>query len=187
LGEAGDCIRGSKGTQLPEMVQDPPIPPIEIRPLRDDEADEACALAAAVFDECVAPLYGDEGRRGFLTFAQPAALLRRRTDGYVTWVAAEGPRLVGMLHVRDSSHLSMLFVERARQGAGIARQLFETALARFVLVGPLTVNSSPNAVGFYARVGFRATGPEQIKNGIRFVPMRRDFPDATPAARPAGA
>jgi GNAT superfamily N-acetyltransferase len=88
-----------------------------------------------------------------------------------------------MLHVRDSSHVSMLFVERRRQGAGIARALFETALTRFVLVGPLTVNSSPNAAGFYARVGFRATGPEEIKNGIRFVPMRRDFPCLAAADR----
>jgi len=148
--------------------------------MHDDEADEACALAVAVFDECVAPLYGDEGRRGFLIFAQPAALLRRRGEGYVTWVAASGPQIVGMLHVRDSCHVSMLFVECGRQGAGIARALFETALARFVLVGPLTVNSSPNAVGFYERVGFCATAPEQIKNGIRFVPMRREYPCAVP-------
>jgi len=35
----------------------------------------------------------------------------------------------------------------------------------------LTVNSSPNAVPAYIRMGFSPTGPEEVRNGIRFTPM----------------
>jgi len=36
----------------------------------------------------------------------------------------------------------------------------------------VTVNSSPNAIGAYKKLGFNAVGPEQIEHGIRFIPMR---------------
>ncbi|MDN5360294.1 MAG: hypothetical protein PWQ84_1357, partial [Thermotogaceae bacterium] len=35
----------------------------------------------------------------------------------------------------------------------------------------LTVNSSPYAVGFYHKMGFKDTDNELEKDGIRFVPM----------------
>jgi hypothetical protein len=35
----------------------------------------------------------------------------------------------------------------------------------------VSVNSSPNAVPIYERLGFASWSPEQTVNGIRFVPM----------------
>ena len=35
----------------------------------------------------------------------------------------------------------------------------------------LTVNAAPRAVPAYVRLGFRATGPERMVDGIRAVPM----------------
>jgi predicted GNAT family N-acyltransferase len=34
------------------------------------------------------------------------------------------------------------------------------------------VNASPNAVGFYAKVGFAHDGPVLLRNGVRHQPMR---------------
>ena len=67
----------------------------------------------------------------------------------------------------------MLFV--TLQGRGVGKELFRRAAARCKEVHPelaeITVNSAPGAVDAYGRLGFKETGPEQVENGIRFVPM----------------
>ena len=41
----------------------------------------------------------------------------------------------------------------------------------------ITVNSSPYAVLIYERLGFVVQNEEMVKNGIRFIPMKRVIPD----------
>lgn len=147
---------------------------IVCRALRLDEADEACALARNVFDRLVAPGQPEEGRRMFHAFAQPALLHARRATRYASWVAVAGPQIVGVLHIHARNHLSLLFVAPEFQRRGIARQLLRRALEDGGLVAPLTVNSDPQAVSFYARLGFAPVGPELLKNGVRHQPMKLD-------------
>ena len=148
------------------------------RPLRPDEADEACALTRAVFDRFIAPEQSDEGIRMFHRFAQPAALLHRHTTRYTSWVAIAGPRVIGLLHIHACNHLSLLFVDQEYQGRGCARQLLRTVAAAGGLIVPVTVNASPNAVGFYAKLGFAPVGPVVLRNGVRHQPMRLATPPA---------
>jgi len=62
---------------------------------------------------------------------------------------------------------------------GIARSLLSEALKRCKTVKSdlekITVNSSPNAVAAYRRMGFIPTSEEQSANGVRFVPMVFEF------------
>lgn len=108
----------------------------------------------------------------FHAFAQPAALLGRHATRYSTWVAVAGPEIVGVLHVHARNHISLLFTKPELQGRGIATRLLRTATEAGDFLAPATVNSSPNAVGYYARIGFAPTGPELLKNGVRHQPMR---------------
>ena len=147
-------------------------PAIQIRPLHLDEVDEACALARDVFDRFVAPGQIEKGIRMFHRFVQPAALLHRHTTRYTSWIAVDGPRVVGLLHLHACNHISLFFVAPEYQGRGYAAKLFHDVIDRRGLVLPATVNSSPNAVGFYAKLGFAPTGPEKIADGVRFQPMR---------------
>lgn len=156
---------------MPSSIPHPPSP-ILCRPLRGDEVDEACALARAVFDRFVAPGQPEEGRRMFHAFAQPAALLRRHRTRYTSWAAIDGPRLVGLLHIHARNHLSLLFVAPAHHGRGCARELLRHAAAAGALVAPLTVNASPNSVGFYAKLGFVPDGPALFRHGVDHQPMR---------------
>jgi GNAT superfamily N-acetyltransferase len=78
--------------------------------------------------------------------------------------------LVGMLHLREPRHVAMLFVRSSFQRSGIARALLASAGDANC---EFTVNSSPNAVGAYERLGFRVTGPEQCVRGIRSTPLQR--------------
>ncbi len=149
---------------------------LEFRPLRADEADEACALAREVFDRFIAPTQEARGIRMFHGFAQPGKLLPRHTTRYTSWVAAAGPELVAMLHIPACNHISMLFVAPGQQGRGCGAELVRIATQASALRPPLTVNASPNAVGFYAKLGFASTGPEQTINGVRFQSMRQASP-----------
>ena len=58
--------------------------------------------------------------------------------------------------------------------------LFERALAFIRETDPapeaITVNSSRYAVPVYGQFGFAPTGPEQVKSGLRFTPMRLELP-----------
>lgn len=136
------------------------------------------SLAREVFDQFVAPHYQTEGVAEFHRYASAAALSQRHKSGHITLVAEHSGELVGMLHLREPRHVSMLFVRSSRQRGGIARGLLTAAGA---LAGDanceFTVNSSPNAVAAYARLGFRITGAEQCVHGIRFVPMQRLWPN----------
>jgi GNAT superfamily N-acetyltransferase len=144
------------------------------RQIHPSETAAVSSLARDVFDQFVAPHYQTEGVTEFHSYASVEALSQRHEAGHITLVAEHSGELIGMLHLRKPCHVSMLFVQASRQRGGIGRGLLATADA---LVGvtdcEFTLNSSPNAVSAYERLGFRITGPEQCVHGIRFVPMQR--------------
>jgi ElaA protein len=39
------------------------------------------------------------------------------------------------------------------------------------------LDAQSHLIGFYARFGFRVSGPEYIEDGIAHTPMRRDAPN----------
>lgn len=71
----------------------------------------------------------------------------------------------------------MLFVDkrvqRRRIGSELIKRALEKMIQKDIKSAKLTVNASPNSVSAYKRMGFKIDGPEQLKIGIRFVPMRR--------------
>lgn len=146
------------------------------RPIHPSEVAAVSSLARTVFDQFVAPHYQTEGVAEFHRYASPAAFSQRHESGHITLVAEDSGKLVGMLHLREPCHISMLFVHSSFQRRGIGRGLLAAA---GTLAGDracvFTVSSSPNAVSAYERLGFRVAGPEQCVHGIRFLPMQR-FP-----------
>jgi GNAT superfamily N-acetyltransferase len=148
---------------------------IKIRLMRSGEESSVSELIITTFQRDVAPLYVEKGIREFLSYVTPEAILSRQTREHVMLVAVQGAYPVGILELREYNHVSLLFVEVARQREGIGRQLIGKALQLCKTHQPgfseLTVNSSPNAVKAYKRFGFYATGELQVKNGIGFVPM----------------
>ena len=82
-----------------------------------------------------------------------------------------------MIEMRHHRHISLLFVEPGCQGRGLGRGLLERAVEEARKANPglreMTVNSSPNAIVAYERMGFESTGPQQDINGVRFIPMKK--------------
>ena len=132
-------------------------------------------LVLRVFDEFVAPGFSDEGIAEFRKFVDTEAMAKRHDEGDIFLVAELDRNIVGMIAMRDTRHIALLFVEKAYQRKGIARRLVQQGAATCRKHNPtlskITVNASPNAVSAYEHIGFRAVAEEQEKNGIRFIPM----------------
>jgi GNAT superfamily N-acetyltransferase len=129
------------------------------------------------FDASVRPDLGPEGVEAFSHAAR--GFVFDHPDNHFILLAEDGEDLLGMIDVRDCDHVSLFFVEPARQRAGIGRALLEVAIERCRLAGPgpesVTVHSSLSAVPAYERLGFERTGAACEENGIKYVPMRRDL------------
>jgi GNAT superfamily N-acetyltransferase len=147
-----------------------------IRSLRPNEVSVAADLVGRVFMQSIAPLYDEQGIREFLSYSSPDSLERRLRENLALLVAVDAAEaIVGVVGFRDDRHISLLFVEGEDQRRGIGGRLIAAAVEACKEADPsitaITVNASPNSVGAYEKYGFDATGPEQEKNGIRFVPM----------------
>lgn len=148
---------------------------IVIRPARLDEWDTAMGLAWKTFLKFEASDYTTEGVRNFEDFVTDEMLKRMFVIGqYKLFCAFYKNHMVGMITLRDTAHISLLFVEEKYHRQGIGRKLI--ACVRNYLVNELgekgmTVNASPYGVGFYHKVGFKDLRAEETKDGITYTPM----------------
>ena len=122
-------------------------------------------------------VYTSEGVRNFLDFITDEELFHSFVQGkYLLIVAVDKEQIVGAASVRDGNHLSLLFVDERYHKQGVGRRLmncFCNFLKNEAGEQCMTLKSSPYAVGFYERIGFKATGPEEHYSGIRVTPMEK--------------
>ncbi len=150
--------------------------PVLFREALPADTKSVCQLVEAVFHKFEAPDYSAEGIAEFAKYNTPSAMAERIADDHKALLAISGDRVVGVIELRKLLHISLFFVEWPYQGRKIGRALWEQAYQICQEADPtlrqITVNSSPYAVSIYERLGFSRTGPDQIKNGIRYIPMR---------------
>lgn len=148
---------------------------IAIRVAKFDDLDEINRLVERVFHQFVAPKYSEEGVEEFKRYIDLDVIRARFDNNHLIYLAEDldSKHIVGMLEIRNYEHISLFFVDKAYMGQNIGRKLSELAFERCVNNGGkiLTVNSSPNAIGIYEKLGFKATDEEQVVKGIKFVPM----------------
>lgn len=149
--------------------------PYQIRSAYRDEWDDAMALAWKTFMKFEANVYTDEGIQNFEDFITDATLHRLFIMGvYQMFVALDRNQIVGMITLRNSSHISLLFVDEKYHRQGIGRALIEY-LREYLLseagVSKVTVNAAPYGVAFYHKLGFKDLRPEEERDGIRYTPM----------------
>ena len=151
---------------------------VTYEPLDADREGEAETLVLSVFDAMVAPGFSRQGRKTFHDFVSRFAFSRRPQERFALAALRQG-ELVGVIEVLEGHHVALFFVSPKLQGRGIGGALMRRAVEKCRTDAPgldaVTVNSSPNAVEAYGRMGFTPTGEEQEKDGIRFVPMALDI------------
>ena len=152
---------------------------ILIRTINENEWEEAMNLAWDTFILYEAPEYTKEGITSFRNFVRDPILKTLFIEGKYNVLAAFNDNIiVGIIGVRNETHISLLFVDSEYHKKGIARRLVEKTFERtYEKYGKreMTVNSSPYAVGFYHKMGFVDTDIEQTTDGIRYTPMKARF------------
>ncbi|MCI7768334.1 MAG: GNAT family N-acetyltransferase [Oscillospiraceae bacterium] len=139
----------------------------------DCRIDEALALAARVFNETLAPIYSKSGAENFMAFVNGRELREHLLSGdHKLYVCSEGCTVIGMMMIRDGSHISLAFVDGGYRGTGVGRELFSRITEDYPDV-KFTVHAAPPAEGFYKRLGFVPTDMERIEDGITYIPMER--------------
>ncbi len=149
--------------------------PYQIRNAYQDEWDDAMTLAWKTFMRFEADVYTEEGVRNFEDFITDTTLYRMFVMGvYQLFVAVDRKQIVGMLTLRNNSHISLLFVDEKYHRKGIGRALIEY-LREYLLseagISKVTVNAAPYGVAFYHKLGFTDLRPEEERDGIKYTPM----------------
>ncbi len=151
--------------------------PYEIRWARPEEWTSAMNMIWKTFLKFEGNVYAPEGIRNFLDFITDEELLKSFLMGdYLMLVALDKGRVIGAATVRDGNHLSLLFVDERYHRQGVGRALMDTMchyLKEESGWRTMTLKSAPFAVGFYERLGFEATGPEEHYSGIQVTPMEK--------------
>ncbi|GLY30314.1 ElaA protein [Kineosporia sp. NBRC 101731] len=71
----------------------------------------------------------------------------------------------------DALRIGRVCTRADARGRSLAGRLMTAALDR--AKGPVVLDAQAHLVGWYARFGFAAAGPEYLEDGIPHVPMRR--------------
>lgn len=141
-----------------------------IRNLSDKEIPEALDLAWKVFKVYELPDYSYEGIEEFRKCLHDEEYLQG-IEYYGVFLRDD---LVGMLGIRKAEcHICFCFVDGRYHRKGLGTRMFTRVFGDYK-GNMITVNSSPYGVPFYISLGFMPTDEEQLVNGIRFIPMRKD-------------
>ena len=140
-----------------------------------EDAESISNLVCRLSEKYIATEFTSEGRETLLNSMTPAAIKKHMQSGFRYHVAEVESQLVGVVGVKDNSHLYHLFVAETFHRQGIARSLWQIAAEECLVKGnpgEFTVNSSEYAQNAYAALGFVAQSGPQDKNGVIFIPMK---------------
>lgn len=158
-----------------------PIPKKErfsIRKITAAEVSEALNLAMEVFMQFEAPVYKAQGVETFKRdIVENAEFIEKCQKGICPIYAAfDGGNMIGIIGMRNQSHINMVFTKRDYQRRGVATSILKCLLSDIRESHPqvkeITLNSSPFGKRFYLNFGFIPLSEEQEIDGIRFTPMK---------------
>lgn len=148
---------------------------MDIREATIADAESISKLVCELSEKFIAQEFTAQGAEHLLASMSPDAIQKYIHSGFRYHVAEMGKQVVGVVSVKNNSHLYHLFVAEKHQRKGIASRLWQVAMEACLCKGNsggFTVNSSKYAQGVYEKLGFVAqSGPEE-KNGVVFIPMK---------------
>ncbi|MDV5061771.1 GNAT family N-acetyltransferase [Vibrio diabolicus] len=143
---------------------------MEIQKVLESDLEAVRRLVSEVSDKDVLPLFNEQGKQEYKDRVLPDLVTTFDHEKFSSVKAVSDGEVFGFAALRDGNYLTHLFVANSQQGSGLGRALLNHLLNQ-TDAREVNLRSSVNAVEFYNRNGFVATGEEAEFNGIRFVPM----------------
>ncbi|MCP4412827.1 MAG: GNAT family N-acetyltransferase [Gammaproteobacteria bacterium] len=101
-----------------------------------------------------------------------------RNKQYYFLIAEHHKQIIGMLALKDSSHIFQFFISTGWQKQGVGLMLWKYYLQTLKAsklsknhFNTITVNASDFGRGFYLKLGFEIAGKRQMKKGVYFNPL----------------
>jgi N-acetylglutamate synthase-like GNAT family acetyltransferase len=119
--------------------------------------------------------FENDGLDFFLNTVNHRAIKDYMEQGFPYLVAQSDKNIVGVIAMKDCSHMFHLFVDKAYHKKGIAKKLWQAIFDHSLKngnSGVFTLNSTSYALPVYERWGFSTTDKEQSRHGIRYTPMK---------------
>lgn len=149
---------------------------IVYRKMVEEDIDNVYEVIKDTFFEFIAQDYSREGIDEFMKYASKENLLERFKRGNISIVSEDNNRIMGLIEMRDLTHISLYFVDKNYKGKGIGKNLYKKAMESIKKIKndikEVTVNSSPYAVEVYEKLGFEKVKEQMEVNGIKFIPMK---------------
>ena len=150
-----------------------------IREAAYEEWEAAMEIAGETFWIYNAKEYTKEGIESFYDFIYDRQLKEMfLQDYYKMFLGFDRDRIVGLITLRNECHISLLFVDKEYQKQGVGSALI-TYLSHYLYsqtdVTYMTVDAAPNAIEFYHKLGFWDLAPMQYRQGISFIPMKKNL------------
>ncbi|MEZ9526542.1 GNAT family N-acetyltransferase [Enterovibrio norvegicus] len=143
---------------------------MDIQKITTSDLKAITDLVSAVSEIDVLPLLTQQGQGEYKARVLPDLATTLDEARFISIKVTHEGQLLGFAALRGGNYLTHLFVSHASQGMGLGNQML-AYLLNSTDSKEISLRSSINAVGFYQRHGFEATGEESAFNGIRFVPM----------------
>ena len=90
--------------------------------MKEEELEETLELVKRVFNEFEAPDYTGEGVTNFYKFIAYDSILEQLKNNFKIFVAKVEDKIIGMVCIRDCSHIAMLFVDKKYHKKGIGTE-----------------------------------------------------------------
>ena len=143
-----------------------------------NEIREAFLLAEKVFMEFEAPYFVKRGTESFLNFLWGKRVKEMLREGEMqVWGCFSRTGMIGMMALRDDSHISLAFVKGKFHRKGVGRMLYSEVKNYALEHGAeeITVNASEYGIPFYKAMGFVPTDMQAVTDGIISTPMKADI------------
>ena len=149
---------------------------IMVEELTIDEVNYVSKMVGNIFNEFVGRDYSEEGNNTFKDYIKPESIIKRYMDKSSIFFTVKIENLItGMMEIKNTDHISLLFVKKEFHGKGIGKYLFRHYLKKIedkkLRIKTITVNSSIYAEKIYSKLGFIKTNEIQEKDGIKYIPM----------------
>ncbi len=148
---------------------------MKYRNLTKKNSHEISSLVIATGCLLKATDFTDEGWVFFVKVNQPIEIENRFNEGFISFGAFLNDELIGLITLKNNSHITQLFVTKDHQGKKISSKLWgmaKKATNKTQENKEYTVFSSSLAIPVYESFGFKIIEPPQERNGIYYRPMK---------------